>query len=310
MPELPEVETIRLGLEKHVIGQKIVQTEGRPGRLFRNNPFGLNSVETELNGKVVTGIERRGKYLWMTLSSTQAITPPRLGDNVLVVHLGMSGQVRVCQEGYDEPLAKNEHLRITFADTQLRFLDPRTFGHLTISALQSGARADRLEIENSKWNENRLIPLALEHIGPDPFEEGWPINQVIAKARRSGRRVKTLLLDQGLVSGIGNIYADEGLYRAHISGTKTGRSLSEEQWKEVLEGCTAAMGEALAVGGTSFDSLYVDIDGNPGYFSRSLNVYGRVGQRCIYCEQIIERTVLDGRSHFYCPGCQQIEYLT
>lgn len=285
MPELPEVETIRRGLEKRSAGHAIVDIQGRDGRLFRHNPDGLATVRTHLSGRTILGIERRGKFMWIRFADS---------PQALVVHLGMSGQVRAeTAEHHAVPRNKHEHLRLILDDdTALSFVDPRTFGHLTLSAVSQDGQ--------------REIPAALSHIAPDLLETAWSLTDTITRARASGRRVKTILLDQGIVSGVGNIYADEGLYRARTHGFFRGRDLGDERWALLLSSCAAAMAEAVEVGGTSFDSLYVDVEGNPGYFGRTLAVYGRAGEPCVQCLRPIERAVLDGRSHFYCRTCQLV----
>ncbi len=251
--------------------------------MFRNNADGPRTVEKAMRGRTITGFGRRGKYLWMTTEEP---------EDSLVIHLGMSGQVRYFSgRANDDPEArrKHEHLRLDFlGGGGLSFVDPRTFGHLTVSPLALGADT----------------PVALQHVAPDPFETIFDLEGVAARGQSSRRLVKNALLDQTLLSGSGNIYADEGLHRAGIWGATRGNQLDRSQWRTVVEACTDAMAEALKVGGTSFDSLYVDVEGNPGYFSRALRVYGRDGKPCPTCGSLIVREVLSGRSHFYCPRCQ------
>lgn len=279
MPELPEVETIRRGLDRHVSGQTIVQASGRSGRLFRNNPGGVAQVEAVLGGSEIAGTGRRGKFMWLNFSDS---------EEVLVIHLGMSGQIRVESDPLPQTteLARHEYLRLRLdSGEKVSFIDPRTFGHLTLSEVDGG------------------IPNALAHVAPDPFEVAWDPEATAAKMRASTRAIKTMLLDQSVVSGIGNIYADEALHRAGVHGATRGRELESSQLEAVLTGARDAMEAAIEVGGTSFDSLYVDTEGNPGYFSRSLQVYGQAGERCECGDQIV-REIIGGRSHFYCPSCQ------
>lgn len=260
----------------------ILTVRADDSRLFRNNPRGSRAVVEALTGRTIVGLGRRGKFMWLRTDRP---------ETSLVIHLGMSGQARfISASRHTDPPAKHEHLRLQLGGgAALSFIDPRMFGHLTVSARSSA---------------NPQIPLTLEHIAADPFSDDYHPHEVSRRGRRSLRPVKTQLLDQGLVSGIGNIYADEGLHRARIWGGVRGSDLSEAQWLRLLEACTESMAEALQVGGTSFDSLYVDVEGEPGYFSRSLQVYGREGWPCRSCSTPLRRQTIGGRSHFFCPQCQ------
>lgn len=281
MPELPEVETIRLGLQSHSAKRRVEVATADESRLFRHNTSGGRAVLDLAEGRTIGGWSRRGKFMWVSFEGA---------DPVLVVHLGMSGQV-LCNPSDKASARKHEHLRLELDNQMvLQFNDPRTFGHLTVS-------------EMVKAN-GRLVPAVLAHIGPDPLENGWEESFSWKQLGASNRKVKTALLDQTIISGIGNIYADESLYRAGIRGDRTLRALTEEQWVNLVGHAAKVMEEALSQGGTSFDALYVDTQGNPGYFARSLNVYGREGQPCLRCGSTIARTSLGGRSHFHCPNCQ------
>lgn len=290
MPELPEVETIRAGLAQQIVGERVEHARAEPTRLFRKNARGHRDVTDLLVGNPLKGVERRGKFLWLLTGGED------LGKDdanlAFVVHLGMSGQVRVRSEGPAanvEELGKHEHLRLHLTSgTQISFVDQRTFGHLSVSSLVDC--------------EGRTVPALMSHIAPDPLETVFDAASVIERGQKSRRRIKTLLLDQTLVSGIGNIYADEALHRAGIPGTKLGSELPEAKWLRVLDASRDVMVEALAAGGTSFDDLYVDVEGNPGYFERALAVYGKRGKECPGCAATVERIVVDGRSHFYCPN--------
>lgn len=283
MPELPEVETIRRGLEDRMVGKTVRRTATGGGRLFRHNPGGSAEVESALLGATVTGVERRGKFLWLTLQQ------PRTGEVGFVVHLGMSGQVHLQSRREAHPGSKrHEHMWVKLDSGEgVSFVDQRTFGHLTLSPIVQLV--------------GRRGPKFLSHIAPDPLEDAFDVPAALAAGQKSSRRVKTLLLDQEFISGVGNIYADEALFAAGITGFARGADLSDSAWKRLLAGTAWVMGEALAAGGTSFDELYVDVDGNPGYFERSLQVYGRQGQECYKCGARVERTVIGGRSHYFCP---------
>lgn len=284
MPELPEVETIRMGLEKRLQGRTIVGVEGAGGRLVRHNPQGMLDLLAHLRDAQITEVARRGKFMWLRFADQ---------DEAFVIHLGMSGQVRLHQSLLpgQVSLAKHEHLRLTLDDgATVSFVDPRTFGHLTISEVFTD------EI-------GREVPTLAAALAPDPLEVE-DRRRFLAPLKNSSRFVKTMLLDQRVVSGIGNIYADEALFRAGVHGERRGNALSRKVLLGILDSAAEVMGEAVKVGGTSFDALYVDTEGNPGYFSRRLFVYGREGEACANCGNQIQRTVLQSRSHFFCPTCQ------
>lgn len=284
MPELPEVETIRRGLLERATGRTVTEVWGHESRLFRNNPNGSLTVKQHVVGKTVLSVERRGKFLWFTFAED-----PR----VLVVHLGMSGQILVETGNLSlGETKKHEHLRLRLDDGhELIFVDQRTFGHFTVSDLQ------RLDA--------RLVPATLSHVAPDPLEKEWDLEPFVKKATTSRRKIKTLLLDQTLISGIGNIYADEALFRSGVRGALIGANLDPETWTKIVGASVGVMQQAIEAGGTSFDSLYVDVQGNPGYFARNLTVYGRAQKPCLKCGTKIAKVTLDGRSHYYCPRCQR-----
>lgn len=281
MPELPEVETIRVGLASHVNGRQIVQVRGAGSRLVRNNPQGMEDLHAHLLYARIREVRRRGKFMWMEFDGS---------DFALVMHLGMSGQVRVAQ-GKTHELERHEHVRLDLDNGKIvSFVDPRTFGHLTISTLTPDS-------------SGRITPEIMGALAPDPFEDVESAVFTTAMAKTS-RIVKSVLLDQRVISGIGNIYADEALFRAGLHGSVRAKDLTPDQAVALVAAAREVMGEALEVGGTSFDALYVNTEGDPGYFERSLRVYGREGEECVDCGREIERQVLGGRSHFFCPGCQ------
>lgn len=288
MPELPEVETIRRGLVKHLAGQRIVSVEGDGGRLVRNNPGGMAQLRSSLTGATILDVQRRGKFMWMVIDGP--------AEPAFVIHLGMSGQVRTATDAPQE-LDRHEHLRLMLSTgVAARFVDPRMFGHLTMSQLVPSV-------------DGRMVPEIALHISPDLLEiqSEDSLVQLADRMHQKSRPIKVMLLDQALVSGIGNIYADEGLFRSGIHGSRLGTDLGDDQILEVLRGTRQVMKEAVAAGGTSFDTLYVDADGNPGYFERELRVYGRSGQECLVCGREISRDVIGGRSHFFCGSCQHVE---
>ncbi len=277
MPELPEVETVRRGLADHVVGRRIERAVLTGARVARRHVAGPEDLADRVAGATVTAAARRGKYLWLALDAEEA----------LIVHLGMSGQMLV--EPADAPLEKHLHAVFAFMDggPQLRFVDQRTFGGLALSALGPDG-----------------IPEAVSHIAPDPFEPAYDQAAVVRRMKTRDSAVKRALLDQSLVSGIGNIYADEALWRARIHGERVCATLTKPTLARVLDEARAVMTEALGQGGTSFDSLYVNVNGASGYFDRSLHAYGREGSPCDRCGTPMRREHFMNRSSYSCPVCQ------
>ena len=275
MPELPEVETVRRGLEQFVVGRRIETVEVLHPRAIRRHEAGPADFIARLTGKTIDGARRRGKYLWLPV-----------GEDALLAHLGMSGQLLVGPA--DAPLSPHVRVRFTFADNglDLRFTDQRTFGHLLVSA--DGAE----------------LPSVIAHIAPDPLEDAFDLAWLTARiaARRTG--IKRALLDQSLVSGIGNIYADEALWRVKLHFARPTERLRPGQVGGLMDAVVDIFAEALKEGGTSFDSLYVNVNGESGYFDRSLNVYGRASEPCPRCGTLIRRDPFMNRSSYTCPSCQ------
>lgn len=292
MPELPEVETVRQGLADHAIGQVIEEVEVLAPLVLRRQAGGEAEMRGLAEGRTLTGAHRRGKYLWLTLA--QGDQPE---DYALAIHLGMSGQVLIRELETED----HRHLRVRFAlrgGRQLWYVDQRMFGYVAAIDLVPDPHGPG------------LIPASVAHIGPDLFEEvlaapGAPRRRLNRRIRASTRGIKTILLDQQLTSGIGNIYADEALWRARVHGGRPAARLSAAKVEEILTHATDVMREALAAGGTSFDDLYVDIAGEAGYFERSLAAYGRAGQPCLRCGAAIVRESFQNRSSFRCPRCQR-----
>jgi len=274
MPELPEVEVVRRGLAEHVVGRRIIDVSVLHPRAVRRQAGGAEEFAARLRGRVVTAAERRGKFLWLTLDSDEAV----------VCHLGMSGQMLVRADGQIPT-----HLRIAFdldnAQT-LQFVDQRTFGGLWVTEVEDG------------------VPLEVLHIARDPLDPLFDDAEFSARLRRKEVGVKRALLDQTLISGVGNIYADEALWRTSLHYARNSRTLRPTEVDALLANVRAVMAEALAVGGTSFDALYVNVNGQSGYFSRSLDAYGREGQPCHRCGTAIVREPFMNRSSYRCPRCQ------
>ncbi len=295
MPELPEVETVRRGLAEHVVGRCIASVSVSGSRVVRRHLAGADDLVARLIGASVLAARRRGKYLWLDLgpagtSGEPAGDPGEVGEPAyaLLVHLGMSGQLLV--QPSLAPPEKHLHARLGFSDRgpELRFVDQRTFGGMALS----DAGPDG-------------IPEAIAHIAPDPFEPTFDLDRVVArlKARRSA--IKRGLLDQTVVSGIGNIYADEALWRAGIHGERESAALTRPALRRLLCHAREVMEEALGQGGTSFDRLYVNVNGASGYFDRSLSAYGQEGRPCGRCGTLIVREHFMNRSSFLCPRCQR-----
>jgi formamidopyrimidine-DNA glycosylase len=276
VPELPEVETVRDGLARHVVGHTVGSVTVLHPRPVRRDPRGPSGFAAALTGRRFEAALRRGKYLWLPLDNGDA----------LLGHLGMSGQLLVQERGAPD----ERHLRVRFdlGDRELRFVDQRMFGGLSVSV--GGAE----------------LPAEIAHIARDPFDPLFDDDLFVSRVRRRTAGIKRLLLDQTLISGVGNIYADEALWRARIHGDRPGDRLRPVEIRRVLAEARAVMSAALVEGGTSFDSLYVNVNGQSGYFDRSLHAYGREGEACDRCGTPIRRVEFMNRSSFFCPRCQPV----
>ena len=298
MPELPEVEVVRRGLQAHLAGKSITAVRVDHPRAVRRHEAGAADLTARLLGARITGTDRRGKYLWLNLvEGADLIEGPDLiqgvadGDHrdesALVVHLGMSGQMLLGR------ISNTNHLRIAAVlddGTALSFVDQRTFGGWQL--------ADLVSVDGSR------LPVPVAHIARDLLDPRFNQSAVVNTLRRKHSEIKRQLLDQTVVSGIGNIYADEALWRAGVNGARIAGKLTRRQLADVLDAAAEVMREALDQGGTSFDSLYVNVNGQSGYFDRSLNVYGRQDRNCRRCGAVIRREKFMNRSSFYCPVCQ------
>jgi formamidopyrimidine-DNA glycosylase len=284
MPELPEVEVVRRGLQAQVAGKTITAVRVHHPRAVRRHEAGPADLTARLLGARITGTDRRGKYLWLTLDGPSDESGPA---TALVVHLGMSGQMLLGQ------VPRTDHVRIaTLLDdgTTLSFVDQRTFGGWLL--------ADLVTVDGS------VVPTPVAHLARDPLDARYDAAAVVKVLRGKHSEIKRQLLDQTVVSGIGNIYADEALWRAKVHGARLADALTRRQLTAVLEAAADVMRDALLQGGTSFDSLYVNVNGQSGYFDRSLDAYGREGKPCRRCGAVIHREKFMNRSSFYCPRCQ------
>lgn len=339
MPELPEVETVREGIADHSLGRPVRAVRVVDARSLRRHLPGPAHFEATLTGRALRGAYRRGKYLWLTLSEPDGT----LAEEALVVHLGMSGQLLVRDEPSDKPSeesggepgtetearaafeAEPRHLRVALelgpvgatcsasgAGQRLLFVDQRIFGGMFLSSLVPDvpAAAGEVASDGSAVPERFLVPQAVKHIARDPLDEFFDPAAVRRKFLRTSSGIKKVLLDQSVISGVGNIYADEALWRARLHYAKPARTLSAAQTRDLLEAVTQVLRESLAAGGTSFDALYVNVLGESGYFERSLNAYGRAGEPCHRCAEagrtsLIVREPFQNRSSYRCPHCQR-----
>ena len=280
MPELPEVEVVRRGLERWAGGRTVAGVEVLHPRAVRRHTEGPADFAARLTGQRFAAARRRGKYLWLPLGED--------GFSVLA-HLGMSGQLLIQPPG--TPDEKHLRVRIVFEDTdggELRFVDQRTFGGLS---LHPGA--------------DDGLPDVIAHIAPDPLDPVFDEAAFHAALRRRRTTVKRALLDQSLISGVGNIYADEALWRTRLHYERPTATLTRKQTAELVAHVRDVMNAALDAGGTSFDSLYVNVNGESGYFERSLDAYGREDEPCRRCGTPMRRRAWMNRSSYFCPRCQR-----
>ncbi|XRQ03812.1 bifunctional DNA-formamidopyrimidine glycosylase/DNA-(apurinic or apyrimidinic site) lyase [Actinomadura welshii] len=292
MPELPEVEVVRRGLERWTAGRTIASAEVLHPRSVRRHAPGPADFAGRLAGRTVLAPRRRGKYMWLPLGAAGEPAP----GEALLAHLGMSGQLLVGEPGRERE--KHLRVRIAFDDGghDLRFVDQRTFGHLMVTDLVPDAIGGA--------DGPGLVPGPIVHIAADPLEAAFDAEAFYRALRRRRTGIKRALLDQSLISGVGNIYADEALWRARLHWARPTETMTRAEAARVLEGARDVMEAALDVGGTSFDSLYVDVNGESGYFERSLDAYGRRDEPCRRCGAPIRRDEFMNRSSYTCPVCQ------
>ncbi|MDF9810147.1 formamidopyrimidine-DNA glycosylase [Aurantimicrobium minutum] len=285
MPELPEVEVVRAGLEPALVGARIDSVQVFDPRSLKRHDARRGDFVGMLQGATVLSAERRGKFMWFPLDSGDA----------LVTHLGMSGQVLL----RDLDAAPDRHLRIQYVFTHpehgqlvVNFVDQRIFGSMAVDELVE--------------QPSGLVPSQAAHIALDPLNPFFDDELFITRLRKKSTGVKRALLDQTLISGVGNIYADESLWAAKIHGEKPSDTLSKAKARELLEAVRAILTKALGEGGTSFDEQYVNVNGESGYFSHSLNAYGQQGKPCPRCGTPIRRVTFMNRGSHFCPKCQRV----
>ncbi|GGK86461.1 formamidopyrimidine-DNA glycosylase [Curtobacterium luteum] len=315
MPELPEVEVVRAGLEPAVTGARVLHVDVVDDRALTRHDGPAEDFADRLTGRTIAAAVRRGKFLWFPLQ-------PEHGDDrpeALVTHLGMSGQVLL---GRGRPAARHRRILIDVQPAttdrdgvpepvvQLEFVDQRTFGSMaidrmvpTVDGAPAGAAGAIDEADpDASWR--RGIPYPVSHIARDPLDPAFDDDRFIAAARKRASGIKRVLLDQGVVSGIGNIYADESLWAAKLHYDRPAERLTRADLRTLLTEVRSVLGRALEDGGTSFDAQYVNVNGQSGYFSQRLNVYGQQGKPCPRCGTTIVREAFMNRSSHICPVCQ------
>ena len=298
MPELPEVEVVRRGVANWVVGRTIEHVTVNDERSLRRHVAGPQDFMDRVTGLTVTDAQRRGKFLWLPVRTSDETEASR----ALLVHLVMSGQLLVASSG--QPAPRHERLRFELSSAvsdetgeslpeQLRFVDQRIFGGMLLDPLVPSPQG------------GDPVPEHAAHIALDPLDPAFDPAVFHASLRRKKTGIKRALLDQGLISGIGNIYADETLWAAQVHWATRTETISAATTERLVQACKDVMRRALDAGGTSFDSLYVNVNGESGYFARSLNAYGRAGEPCDRCGAPIERVKFMNRSSYFCPECQR-----
>jgi formamidopyrimidine-DNA glycosylase len=291
VPELPEVEVVRAGLAPAVTGSVFRSVQVLDTRSLKRHDARRGDFVGLLEGATVLEIKRRGKFLWMPLAHAEGAG----NGDALVVHLGMSGQVLL-----REPSAPDDrHLRVRIVTempdgnpVDVRFVDQRIFGSMAVDELVEGIGG--------------LVPAQAAHIAADPLEAVFDDDAFVVALRKRRTGIKRALLDQGLISGIGNIYADESLWRSRLHYDRPTDALSAATVRELLGHVRDVLGQALTEGGTSFDAQYVNVNGQAGYFEHSLNAYGRHGEACPRCGATLRRDSFMNRGSHFCPICQRL----
>lgn len=275
-----------------LIGSVVISAEVFRDRSVRMHDGGALTFPNDIKGQMFSSVRRRGKFLWLPLSAPENSVPA----SALLVHFGMSGQLRLNEIDADH----HQHLRVKLvlqsniaAQTRLDFIDQRTFGHLGIVDLVP------------TLDSGELVPAPAAHIARDALDYRLDIKSVVNVIRRKNTEIKRVLLDQTVLSGIGNIYADEALWMAKIHPQTTASTLSSNQTNVIIKSAKMIMEKSIISGGTSFDALYVNVNGESGRNTKNLAVYGRAGQPCQRCGSAIERIVFMNRSSHLCPTCQQ-----
>ena len=281
MPELPEVETTKNGIAPHIQGQILKQLCVRQPKLRWPIPSHLSQT---VKGLTVHGVRRRAKYLLIDLADAKQAL-----QGTLIIHLGMSGSMRVLPQGEQAPEfktpSKHEHFDLVFENgTVVRYTDPRRFGACLWQAVD----------EDSEL---------LSHLGPEPLSDAFSADYLYQRSRKRSSAIKTFIMDQKIVVGVGNIYASESLFMAGIHPNKAAGKVSKAKYIALVDAIKAVLTKAIGEGGTTLKD-FVGSDGKPGYFAQQLNVYGRAGEPCPTCSKPIKQITQGQRSTFYCTHCQ------
>lgn len=270
MPELPEVETTRRGIEPHLVGRSVTSLDVRQPKLRWPVPDHLSQL---LPGRAVQSVERRGKYLLI-----------RFDCGELLVHLGMSGSLRVVDK--TKSPGKHDHVDLTLNDGKcLRLTDPRRFGAVL-------------------WQAEGELHELLAHLGPEPLSDQFDADYLIERAKGRKTAIKTFIMDSKVVVGVGNIYANEALFAAGIHPKRAAGQISRVRMERLVDEIKRVLAAAIMQGGTTLKD-FVGSDGKPGYFKQELNVYGRRGEPCVTCERPLKEIRLGQRSTVYCSHCQR-----
>ncbi|MEY4985239.1 MAG: hypothetical protein RLZZ359_125 [Actinomycetota bacterium] len=312
MPELPEVETVRAGLAPALTGATIRSIQIHDARSLKRHPGSVENFVYMLIDARIAGVARRGKFLWMPLNLAGDRSKP--GERLaLVGHLGMSGQMLLREPGAEPDKLTRVSFLAEQADgttVEFRFVDQRIFGSLAIDELvevADGAEAGfSAGVAAGKWWQ-KLIPKSAAHISRDPLDEAFDQSAVIAKFAKKNSGIKRVLLDQGTLSGVGNIYADEALWQSKLHYDQPANSLSKTKAHELLKSVKEILAKAVAEGGTSFDEQYKNVNGESGYFAVSLSAYGMTGLPCKRCGAPIVREAWMNRGSHFCPRCQRLK---
>ena len=302
MPELPEVETVRAGLAGSITGARITGLKIHDSRSLKRHLSGPSDFKKKLVGAKVLDVVRRGKFLWLPLDSA---------ETALVGHLGMSGQMLIRTADY--PADNLNRVTIEFETTkgkalELRFVDQRIFGSLAIDDLvetRDGGKGGFSAGKNRSKPWQNLIPISASHIARDPLDDAFDQEAVVSKMRAKKSGIKRVILDQNLVSGIGNIYADESLWLAKLHFDRSADGISRAKLTELMEVSKQVLAAAVRQGGTSFDDQYKNVNGESGYFSQQLYAYGQTDKPCARCQTPIRRQAWANRGSHFCPRCQR-----
>lgn len=316
MPELPEVETVRAGLAPALTNATVTAIDVLDARSFKRHVGGVEDFIATMVGAKILAVVRRGKFLWMPLELPAGRNPGH--ELAMVGHLGMSGQMLLRTPGFAEDKLTRVVIHAISDDgekVEMRFIDQRLFGSLAIDNLVEtsdglpGGFSNGLGVSpdgESTWWRN-LIPASAAHIMRDPLDEDFDEKFVIAKFKKKNSGIKRVLLDQQTLSGIGNIYADEALWRSQLHYDQPAASLTGPKAKELLQHVREILAKAVTEGGTSFDEQYKNVNGESGYFAVSLNAYGMTGMPCKRCGTQIKRETWMNRGSHFCPKCQKLK---